>query len=81
MGRSKPVRARERAVMIRACSGASADLWGANLPRIDRIDGLSIGHGWRVVTVNRAPRQSALDKARSDLDFYEVSGPSSEFVT
>jgi alpha-ribazole phosphatase len=27
-----------------------------SLSRIDRIDGPGIGHGWRVVTVNRSPR-------------------------
>ena len=30
-----------------------------SITRIDRIDGPGLGHGWRVVTVNRPPRQSA----------------------
>jgi len=27
-----------------------------SITRIDRLDGAGIGHGWRVVTVNRPPR-------------------------
>jgi hypothetical protein len=34
-----------------------------SITRMDRIDGLGMGHGWRVVTVNRPPRRKTGSKA------------------